>query len=250
MSSKNLSINILILAVGKLELKEVPGNLPVCLAEIFGMSVLERILEKTAKIKNANFTFVFLEDDSQKFHLSKIADILKPQSSSIVVPDKTKGSLCTSLLAACNLKQSSELLIVSANELVNIDLDAVVKDFRYKALDAGTIIFKSIQPMYSYVRLDDENIVHEAAQRRPISQDATAGIFWFSKTSDFINGAKSMIKKDCVVDGSFYIAPVFNELILRGHTVGVYRLGSENYIPLKTNEQLQRHISNTSTDLC
>ena len=55
-----------------------------------------------------------------------------------------------------------------------------------------------------------------------------------------------MIRKDSTVDGSFYIAPVFNELILQGKTVGIHRLAVENYIPLKTSEQLKLHMANKS----
>ena len=38
-----------------------------------------------------------------------------------------------------------------------------------------------------------------------------------------------MIKKDASVEGSFYIAPVLNELVLGGGDLGVYPVANENY---------------------
>ena len=38
-------------------------------------------------------------------------------------------------------------------------------------------------------------MVVEAAQRKPISQDATAGIFWFKSTKVFIKSSMNQILK-------------------------------------------------------
>lgn len=238
MSSKTELINVLILAVGRVEADREQEELPICLTEIGGLSLLERILEKSSVLADTNYTFVFSYNDAKKYHLNRVSEILKPESFSVLVPETTKGSLCTALLAASTLDQDSELLIISANELVDVELDSVINGFRSDQLGGGVLVFKSIQPRYSYVRLDDDGFVSEAAQRRPISQNATTGIFWFSKTADFVAGAKSMIKKDTTVDGAFFIAPVFNELILESKKVGIHRIGVNEYLPLKTQKQI------------
>lgn len=232
------SLNIVILAVGRTESENGLDDVPLCLTEIGGTSVLENIIKKTDNLLNTNFTFVFSAEDASNFHLDKIAQILKPGSNSLKVPETTKGSLCTSLSAVSTLNQESELLIISANELIDKDLNTELESFRTSTLDAGTLVFKSIQPRYSYVRLDEQDFVIEAAQRRPISQDATTGMFWFSSTADFVEGAKSMIRKDALVDGAFFVAPVFNELILKGKRIGISRIDVKDYRPLKTKKQL------------
>lgn len=243
MSSKNKLINVLILAVSRVEADREQDELPTCLTQIGGLSLLERILEKSSELANANFTFVFSDNDAKKYHLNKVAEILKPESLSVLVPETTKGSLCTALLAASTLNQDSELLIISANELVDVDLVSVIDGFRSDKLDGGVLVFQSIQPRYSYVRLDDNGFVSEAAQRRPISQNATTGIFWFSKTADFVVGAKSLIRKDTTVDDAFFIAPVFNELILKSEKVGIHRIEVNDYRPLKTQKQIDLYES-------
>lgn len=235
-------INVLVLAVSKFDSEGLDDG-PLCLAEIAGKSVIERIIERLSKLSELQFNFAFLETDDKKYHLSQIAAILQGHSRSFVVPEKTKGSLCTALLAACTLNADSQLLIVSANELVDVDFVKVVESFVDRRLDAGTIVFKSVQPRYSYVRVNESGAVLEASQKRPISQNATAGIFWFNRTSHFVNGAKTLIRKDTMIDGAFYIAPVFNELILENKSVGVYEINNSQYTPLKTNSQVKSHVA-------
>ena len=62
----------------------------------------------------------------------------------------------------------------------------------------------------------------EVAEKRPISDIATCGIYWYRKGSDFVRLAESMVSKDIRVNGEFYIAPVYNELIGEGGKIVPY----------------------------
>lgn len=234
------AINILVLAAGKLNSQNADKEYPLCLTEIHGISVLERIVKNTERIANAQYAFTFLETEAQRYHLEKIATLLVPGAYSTRVPELSQGSACTALLAACQLEQNSELIIISANELVDLDLAEVIEGFRSRKLDGGTLTFRSVHPRYSYVRLNEQGFVTQAAQREPISFFATAGIFWFANTSCFVEGAKNIIRKDAHVDGSYFVAPIFNELVLRQKKVGVKELDTTKYFPLKTEQQIEQ----------
>lgn len=237
-------INILVLAAGRVggEVGGI-GSYPNCLAERDGVSVLEYIVNNLKKIAGGKFTFVFHAQDISKHHLNNIAKLLVADSSVTVVPESTKGSGCTALLAACKLDTSLPLLIVSANELVEQDMEEVIGNFSEKDLDAGTIVFRSVQPRYSYVKTDVDGFVVEAAQQNPISHNATAGIFWYKKTSDFVEAAKCSIRKNASTDGVFYLAPIFNNLILDHKKIGTFEIANKNYFPLKTSNQVQQFES-------
>jgi len=237
---KDPVINILVLASAKLNSKYAVKEYPLCLTEIHGVSVLERIVKKTAGIPNTQYAFTFLETEAVRYHLEKIARLLAPGALNTQVPELSKGSACTALMAASQLDQAAELLIISANELVDIELAEVIDEFRHRKLDAGTLTFRSIHPRYSYIRLNDEGLVIEAAQREPISFFATAGIFWFAKTADFVEGAKNLIRKDAHVDGSYFVAPTFNELVLKHKKIGIKELDITKYFPLKNELQVEQ----------
>lgn len=52
--------------------------------------------------------------------------------------------------------------------------------------------------------------------------DATVGIYNFQAGKMFVNGADAMIQKDKMVNGEFYVAPVYKELIEGGMNITIY----------------------------
>jgi len=237
-----MSINILILAAGPAEFEVQDGGYPLCLTEVDGVPLLERIVKSTQDIPDASYVFALLEEDVERFHLDQVCRLIARNPTIRRIPVSTKGSACTALLAASDLNPDAELLIISANELVGINFVEMLKGFRDRVLDGGTVIFRSVHPRYSYVRLSEDDLVIEASQQNPISQSATAGVFWFSRTSDFVSAAKNLIRKDASVNGSFYVAPTYNELILKQKRIGVCRISNEDYHPMKTERQVKNFV--------
>ena len=232
-------MTIFVMAAGQVDFEMNDGGYPLCLTEVNGRSVLEGIVGNLAELQPAHFAFALQAGDMQKFHLDDVVRLLAPDVSVVRIPQSTEGSACTALLAAARMNQDEELLIVSANELVEMDLSKPVERFREQGLDAGTVTFRSVHPRYSYVRLDAEGRVTEAAQQRPISHHATAGIFWFARTGDFVEATKRMIRKDVRLGGMFFVAPVFNEMLLRHAKIGVHEIDSKVYHPLKSRRQVR-----------
>jgi len=235
-----MNISVLILAAGQIASDGNDSGYPLCLTEFDGVSLLERIVDNTRNIEGVNYAFALLEKDAARFHLDKVAKLLVPNAVVIRIPETTQGSACTALLAASQLDPNNELLIISANELVDVDFSAMLNDFRARNLDGGVLVFRSVHPRYSYVRLNAERLVTEAAQQVPISNNATAGIFWFAQTSEFVEAAKNLIRKNASANSKFFVAPTFNELILKQARIGVLDLDLSKYHPLKTERQVQQ----------
>lgn len=234
----NKTLNVLVLAAGASDSAANDGGYPACLTEIEGRPLLELVVEKAATIENTRFTFALREDDVARFHLDKVAELLAPGASVVRIPAGTRGSACSALMAASTIPAHEEVLIISANELVDIHLPEMVADFRRRQLDGGTLTFLSVHPRYSYVRLNAEGLVTEASQQNPISKNATTGIFWFARADKLVEAIKGMIRKDAHVGGSYYVAKAFNELILKQRRIGVLPIETHQYHPLKTGRQL------------
>jgi CTP:molybdopterin cytidylyltransferase MocA len=235
-----MSTSVLVLAAGGSSTEAHGEGYPACLAELDGVTLIERIVGNTRNLPGARHCFAILERDAQRFRLDRVVSLLAEGARVVRIPENTRGSACTALLAAVQLPQDDDLLVVSANELVDIDLAGVVRHFRARRLDAGTLTFRSVHPRYSYVRLGDDGLVEEAAQQDPISQHATAGVFWFARASAFVAAAKSTIRKDARVADRFYLAPTFNELILQRARIGTLEIPAGRYRPLKNERQLQQ----------
>src|SRR5262249_52806195 len=58
-----------------------------------------------------------------------------------------------------------------------------------------------------------------------VSEEATVGIYNFARGADYVRAADSMIRRDLRVNGEFYVAPVYNELIESGAEIGYRNIG-------------------------
>lgn len=233
-------LNVLILAArastgGGIE------DYPAFLGEVEGETHLERLVEKVKRIGDVRFTFAFNESEIQRYHLGSVARLLADKVSVVGVPAKVKGAACTALYASSTMNERDELLIINVNQFIDSDFVEIMDSFHKRKLVAGVVTFESSHPRYSFVTLNEYGCVVEAAEKKPISKNATAGVFWFSTVAIFQGATKSSIRKDASVNDCYYVAPVLNEIILSGGAIGTYHIKRNEYHPLKNDKQISNY---------
>lgn len=199
------------------------------LYEIEKKTILQHVYESLAVIKDAEFIVVIKREDIARYHLDNMLQLMIPNVKIIVADGVTQGSACSCLLAIDEIQDEESLLVVGSDQLVHADLQLVIEEFQRKDYDGGVIIFDDIHPRWSYVKLDENGFVVEAAEKRPISRNATTGFYYFKKGIDFVKSVERMILKDADVDGKYYVCPAYNEMILDHKKIGVYRISKKDY---------------------
>jgi len=63
-------------------------------------------------------------------------------------------------------------------------------------VDGGILTFEATHPKWSFVKLDENGFVTEVAEKKPISNIATVGLYFWARGSDYVKYAEQMIKKD------------------------------------------------------
>ena len=127
------------------------------------------------------------------------------------------------------INNEDPLIIANSDQIIDTELNSTIEQFQDRDVDAGTICFEAIHPKWSFVRLDKDGKIIETAEKRPLSKNAIAGFYYFSKGSDFVRAAMKMIQKDASVDGAFYIAPTLNELVLENKNLEVIQISASAY---------------------
>lgn len=241
-------MNVVILAAGPERADENSGDYPLCLAEFDGQPLIEKTIESIHTLSPSNCIFCFKSSDVSEFHLDNITSILAPGAHVIGIRNRTGGAACTALLAAGFIDSDDELLILNGNELLEINFHKTIDNFRSNGADAGVVTFPSVHPRYSYVRVNDQDMVVEAAEKRPISRMATAGFYWFKHGKDFVRSAQNTIRKGAAVNGAFYICPTLNEMVLEQKRIRHVGMSAGAYHPLKNSRQLQQYENSLSKD--
>ena len=228
-------MRLVVLMAGDSGVFEVAGSsYPKNLVEIDGEPLVQRVIEALEPLIETADKGIFLvrEEEDRRHHTGDVIRLLVPDAEVIGVPNLESGAACTALHAIGQIDREEPVLVFNGDQVVDADLPAIVAGFERAELDGGVVTFDAVHPRWSYVRVGDDGLVLEAAEKRPISRLATAGTYWFRRGGDFIDGVMSMIRKDASVDGSFYIGPVYNELILRGRRIGTHHIARDHYFSL------------------
>jgi len=204
------------------------------LVEIDQRPIIEHVVTNLATIDAAEFIFVIRKDDARRHHLDAVLKLLVPTCTIVVADSDTAGAACTALLAIDHIAVDQPLVVTNGDQFIEADLAEILRQFQEKDLDGGVIVFDAVHPRWSYVRVNQDGCVVEAAEKRPISRHATAGFYYFRTGRIFIDATEEMIKKDDSVNNNFYVCPAFNQMILHDKKIGIYSIPSGAYHSLTT----------------
>lgn len=224
-------LNILIPMGGISDFDSEEYRYPKPLIEIHGKPLIELVVSCLEQIKiEKRFIFIVNTTDCQKYHLDNVLRLITNDCGVVIQLEKeTAGAACSALMAIDYINNDDALLISNGDHIFDYDLNLVVSEFESKEVDAGTVCFDSVHPKWSFVRLDNNNKIIETAEKRPLSRNAIAGLYYFKQGSDFVRAAKKTIEKDASVNGRFYVAPTLNELVLEGKNLEIHSIPSALY---------------------
>ena len=225
-------MNVLVLMAGdSQQFYDAGFKYPKPLIEINGEMIINRVIEQLQSLFKHGDKVIFMirKDDNQKFHLANIIKLLVPEAVIVEVVGETAGAACTALLGIEYIDDHNPLLIINGDQLIDVDCLELLEKIHKTKCDAGTVVFQSVHPRWSYVKLDSNNNVLEAAEKKPISNNATAGFYYFEKGGEFIKFAQRMIFKDASTNNLFFVCPIFNEMILEQKKIVVTKIELTQY---------------------
>jgi dTDP-glucose pyrophosphorylase len=111
------------------------------------------------------------------------------------------------------INSNEPLLMANSDQFVEWNSNECLYSFTADEVDGGIVTFKATHPKWSFARVGDDGFVAEVAEKNPISNDATVGIYYWKKGSDYVKYAEQMIEKNIRTNNEFYVCPVFNEAI-------------------------------------
>ena len=211
--------------------------------DVAGQPMLERVLEN---LRLPDARYVVLVREAHREQAAAILAGLQRRWPLEIVPVSrpTEGTACTVLLARHHIPEDAPLLIANSDQLVDVDVGRFVTDARDRRLDGSILVFRDAErnPKWSFARLGGDGLVAEVAEKRPISDLATAGLYLFSTGGLFLRSAIDMIALNDRVNGEFYTCPSYNQAIRAGARVGVFEVPAAAMHGLGTPEDLERYL--------
>jgi len=237
-------MNLLVLMAGSSQsFYDVGYKYPKPLIEVNGEMIVNKVvlnLKPLFEICN-KVIFIIKKEDNKIFHLTNIIKLLIPNATVIELEKETAGAACSALLALEYISLSEPLIITNGDHIIDKNLKDITLKLQDNKTDGGVLIFNSVHPRWSYVKLSEDESVLEASEKLPISNNATAGFYYFKESGDFSKYTQRMILKGAHVNGAYYICPVFNEMILDHKEIGSLKIDSSHYHSLMSPELVEEY---------
>lgn len=202
---------------------------PKPLIEVDGKPMIQTVVENLGI--EARFIFICQKEHVERYNLIQMLNLIAPKCFVMPIDGVTEGAACTALLADYLIDNDIPLLIANADQLMEWDPTAFYWWAENTDADGAILTFKNTHPKWSFARAEG-GVVVEVAEKKPISDMATCGVYWWKRGSDFVASVKEMIERDDRVNGEFYIAPTFNYAIEDGASIvpwevdGMWGLGT------------------------
>ena len=185
---------------------------PKPLIEVKGQPMIAKVVENL----NLQGRYIFLVQKAhfEKYDLKNLLNLIAPGCEIVQIEGLTEGAACTVLKAKDLIDNDQPLIISNSDQFIKWNSFETVSSFN--DADGGILTFKSVHPKHSFAKVDGDGYVTEVAEKNPISNDATVGIYHFKKGSDWVKYAEQMIDKNIRTNNEFYVCPVYNEAIKAG----------------------------------
>lgn len=163
----------------------------------------------------------------------------------VLVDKLTEGAACTVLYAHRLINNDTPLLIANSDQIVDMNVADYIADSDNRHLDGSILCFtdETMNPSYSFAKVDEHGIVEEVREKQPISTHATVGIYYYAKGCSFVNGAVDMVVHNDRVNNEFYVAPVYNYAIAQGEKFGIYDIEFSQMHGTGTPADLDKYIA-------
>lgn len=194
--------------------------IPVC-----GTPMIKLVIENLRPSVPHRFVFVAQRDHVGAYGLDRLLPSWAPGCAVVQIDAVTQGAAETVLLARDEMDLDGPLVIANSDQYIDTPADEWVLPAVNGELDGVILTMTADDPKWSFVELTQDDHVVRVVEKEVISEDATVGIYHFRTARAFVSAAERMIAADERVNGEFYVAPVYNQLIAAGARIGVHRVG-------------------------
>ncbi len=184
---------------------------PKPLIDVRGKPMIQLVVENLNI--EANFIYVVQKEHREKYNLDTLLNLITPGCKIVQIDKMTEGAACTTLVAKQFINNEDSLLMANSDQFIEWNSSEFMYKMTEQNVDAGIVTFRSTHPKWSFAKTDPLGYVTEVAEKNPISDIATVGIYYWKHGQDYVKFAEQMIENNIRVNNEFYVCPVFNEAI-------------------------------------
>ena len=198
---------------------------PKPLIPVNGTPMIKVVIDNMRPSRPHRFIFICQQAHVAAYGLRPKLSAWAPGCEIVEINGLTEGAACTVLTAKKLIDNDDALMIANSDQYVDASIDEYLGVLDAGNLDGLIMTMWANDTKWSFVGLDANNLVTRVVEKQVISNEATVGIYNFTRGRAFVEAAESMIANNERVNNEFYVAPVYNQLIRKGARIGIHSVG-------------------------
>ncbi|CAM3655183.1 glycosyltransferase family 2 protein [Polynucleobacter brandtiae] len=211
--------------------------------DVAGKPMIVRVMEN---LSHPNARFILLARAEHIVNNANAIARIEAEFDVVFVPiDKlTEGTACTVLYARNYLELDSPVIIANSDQIIDNCFEQYLEDIRVRDLDGSILTFVDPEknPKWSFAKLNSNDLVSEVREKKPISEYATVGIYYFKKAGEMVDNIVQMVIENDRTNNEFYICPVYNYLIAEQKKIGIFNIEQSAMHGIGTPEDLNAYL--------
>ena len=200
---------------------------PKPLIPVHGVPMIKVVIDNLTPKRPHKFIFVCQSKHVVAYDLKRKLSAWAPGCEIVELDDLTEGAACTVYAAKDLIDNAQPVMIANSDQYVDVDINTYLQELEQHNADGLIMTMKANDPKWSYVGFNADGLINQVVEKEVISAEATVGIYNFRTGSQLIFAIESMFDKQLRVNGEFYVAPAYNEIIEQGGKVVHCSIGSE-----------------------
>lgn len=215
-------------------------KLPKPLIEIDGVRLYRLVLGNLVASQLKSVTVVAQKNWNLQEEIDQIQSRLRIPVELIEIDYVTSGAATTVSLGLGKLNPHSPVVVANCDQYVVGGCHSFYEAVATRNPQGTIMTMEASDPKWSYVRLNKDGKVGEVVEKRVVSKHATTGIYGFSTAHELSEAIKAQSDQNFRVNGEFYLAPVYNQLIRRRIVPEIFELPrADAFYGLGTPEDLE-----------
>jgi dTDP-glucose pyrophosphorylase len=238
-------MNIIIPLGGKGERFKNEGYLdPKPLIKVLDKEILFHVIDNLNLNKNNYKVFIIYNKDLDDYNFKNIICTNYPKITLIQLEHDTKGAAETIYIGLTEIIKNHKFY----NKTLLIDGDTFYTDdiiTKFNESKNNCVFYTKNYdklPLFSYIAIDDKNIIKEIREKVKISDNANTGAYAFNNIKQLYHYAKNIVDDDIRFNGECYTSCIIHVMIKNSLPFMGIELDNDNVHVLGTPKQVDEFI--------
>lgn len=202
-------------------------TVPKPLIPVHGVPMIKVVIDNNTPVRDHRFIFICQAAHVATYGLREKLGAWAPGCEIVEIDGLTGGAACTVLKARHLINNDHPAMIVNSDQYCDLDINTYLQAMDNAKADGLIMTMKAEDPKWSFVGINAQGLVDRVVEKEVISDEATVGIYNFRSGKLMVAAMESMIDKGLRVNGEFYVAPAYNEILSNRGIVIYYSIGRE-----------------------